>query len=203
PAIRNARTGVCPFAAGPGWWRSNVVPAFGFDQGLEAGDRILDADGFALAGLAVLDFDFAARQTTRSDDELERNAHQIGGCEFLAGARLAIVIDDVEAGGLELAVELFIGRVALRIARFEVDEAHLERRDRNRPDDAVLVVAGLDDGGHDAGEPDAVGPHMHGNVLAVLTGHRGTHGLGIFGAEVEDLPDLDAPRGDALVLGDF
>src|SRR5690606_9487914 len=175
PAIRNARTGVCPFAAGPGWWRSNVVPAFGFDQGLEAGDRILDADGFALAGLAVLDFDFAARQTTRAYDQLERNAHQIGGCEFLARARLAIVIDDVEAGGLELAVELFIGRVALRIARFEVDEAHLERRDRNRPDDAVLVVAGFDDGGNDAREPDAVGAHVNGNILAIRTSDGRSH----------------------------
>src|SRR5690606_19038575 len=136
-------------------WRSNGVPAFGFDQGLEVGDRLLDADGFALAGFAVLDLDLAGRQPARADDQLERDADQVGCRKFLAGARFPVVIEHVDAGGFELAIELFIGRVALGVAGFEVDESHLERGDRNRPDDAVVVVARLDDGWDDAGEADA------------------------------------------------
>ncbi len=45
-----------------------------------------------------------------------------------------------------------------------------------------------------------MGTHVNGDLLAVGALHGGAHGLGIFGAEIEDLTDLDAARA-ALAFG--
>ena len=45
----------------------------------------------------------------------------------------------------ERGVELVADAVAVGVAGLQVDQADIERRDRFRPDDAGLVVAGLDD----------------------------------------------------------
>ena len=62
------------------------------------------------------------------------------------GALVGVVVEHRDAGLLELAVEVGARRVGILVARLEVDQPHLERRHRHRPDDARLVVAGLDDG---------------------------------------------------------
>ena len=77
----------------------------------------------------------------------------------------------------------------------------LERRDRLGPFDARLVVAGLDDRRDQARRTDAVGAHVHRLLAAVRPGHHRLHRLGVFGAEVEDVADLDPARGHLLVGG--
>ncbi len=64
----------------------------------------------------------------------------------------------------------------------------------------AVVVRRLDDRRHQPGRADAVAAHVHRDVLAVGTGHRRLHRLGILGAEIEDVPYLDAARRE-LVLG--
>ena len=56
----------------------------------------------------------------------------------------------------------------------------------------MLVVVLLHDGGQRAGDADAVAAHEEGALDAVLVGEGGAHGLGVLGAELEDLRDLDA-----------
>ena len=50
----------------------------------------------------------------------------------------------------------------------------------------------LHDGGHHARDADAVAAHEEGLLNSVLVHEGGAHGLGVLGAELEDLGDLDA-----------
>ncbi len=61
------------------------------------------------------------------------------------------------------------------------------------------VVARLDDGADQPRHADPVGAHLHRDHAPVRPLHPAPHGLGILGAEEENVADLDAARGDALV----
>ena len=56
----------------------------------------------------------------------------------------------------------------------------------------MLVVVLLHDGSKRAGHAHAVATHDERLLLAVLIHKGGTHGLGVLGAQLEDLRDLDA-----------
>ena len=58
----------------------------------------------------------------------------------------------------------------------------------------------LDDGADEPRDTNAVGPHLDSDRLAVGVCYDGAHGLGVLGAEIEDMPDLDAAS-DALSRG--
>ena len=72
------------------------------------------------------------------------------------------------------------------------DDRDLERGDADGPDDAVLVVVLLDHGGQGARDADAVAAHDEVLLGSVLVGEGRAHRLGVLGAELEDLADLDA-----------
>ena len=61
--------------------------------------------------------------------------------ELGAWPLVAIVIEHVDALGLERLVDFLAGGVGVGIADLEVDEADLEGRHRLRPDDAGVVMA--------------------------------------------------------------
>ncbi len=55
---------------------------------------------------------------------------------------------------------------------------------------AVGGGGGFDGGGEDALDADAVAAHDGGDLLAVAVEDRGSHGLGVFVAELEDVADF-------------
>ena len=57
----------------------------------------------------------------------------------------------------------------------------------------MVVVVLLGDRRDPCDHPDAVATHHHRMLLACLVGVRALEGLGVLGAELEHLPDLDAP----------
>ena len=59
-----------------------------------------------------------------------------------------------------------------------------------------LVVMLLGDHRDQSGHPDAVGAHGQPHRLAVLAEHIGGERVGVLAAELEDVADLDAARGD-------
>ena len=75
----------------------------------------------------------------------------------------------------------------------------MEGRHAVRPEDAGVVVEGLDDGADQARDADAVRPHVDGHLAAVGVGDHGVHGLGVLVSEIEDVADLDAPRRDQRI----
>ena len=52
-------------------------------------------------------------------------------------------------------------------------------------------MARFDDRAREPGDADSVGAHLHRDLGAVRVRHRGAHRLGVLGAEVEDVADLD------------
>ena len=77
----------------------------------------------ALTRLAVLDLGHALLQAARSDDHLPGQADQVHHCKLGPWTIVAIVIEDVDALGLECLVEFLAGGVSVGIAHLEVDEA--------------------------------------------------------------------------------
>ena len=163
---------------------------------------VRDRQRLALAGLAVLDLDLAGGHAARTDDHLPRQADQVGRGELAARPLVGVVVEHVLAGSDECCIEFAADAVAFGVADLHVDQADVERRDRFRPDDAVVVMAGLDDRSDQPRRANAVGAHRDEMILAVGPGHLGAHRLRVFVAEMEDVADLDAARRDTVALGD-
>ena len=125
-------------------------------SGRQLVDRRLDGQGLASAGLAILELDLASCDSPWASDHLDRNADQIGSREFRAGAIVGVVVEHILAGVLQSGVETLAGRIAGLVAGLHVDDNGVKGRDRSRPDDSVLVMRGLDDGGNKARRADAV-----------------------------------------------
>src|SRR5882672_6705436 len=146
-----------------------------------------------------LDLELALGKALRPDQNLPGDTDQVGGGKFRTRTLVGIVIEHVDALGLKFAIKLLAGAIDGSIALLQVQDHGCERRDGLRPFDASIVVAGLDDGADQARDADAVGAAMDRRVDAVRTCDQRLHRVGIFGAEIEDLADLDAARIDALV----
>src|SRR5438309_4323366 len=148
--------------------------------------RGLHTELLAFAGGAAFELDHAAVEALWAEDELPREADQVHGRELGAAALVPLVVEGVDAGGLELRVEV-VGRAgATGVVGAHVDEADLERRDGFGPDDARRVVARLDEGADEPGDADAVAAHLRMDLAAVggLDGHA--HRGRVFGAEIEN-----------------
>src|SRR5437868_5337271 len=148
---------------------------------------------------APLDLELALSEALRPHQNLPGDADQVGGGKFSTGALVGIVIEHVDALGLKFPIELLARAIDGSIALLQVQDHGGERRDGFRPFDAGIVVAGLDDGADQTRDADAVGAAMDRHVDAIGAGDQRLHRVGIFGAEIEDLADLDAARIDALV----
>jgi hypothetical protein len=136
-------------------------------------------------------FDDAVREALRADGDAQREADEVRVLELHARAFVAVVEQHVDAGGEQLRVDL-LGRRAHAVFLAERGHDDGKRRDRDRPDDAVVVVALLHRGGDRAADAEAVAAHDHRLALAVLVEERAAHRLRVLRAELEHVPDLDA-----------
>src|ERR1700722_19244065 len=144
------------------------------------------------AGLALGELGGARVQAALADGDPERDPDQLGVAELDAGPARPVVHDDVHARVGQRHVDL-LPRLGHRGVVLLGDHDHdLERGHRYRPQDALGVVVDLDDGGHGALDADAVAAHDRPDRLAVRAGHPALHGLGVLGAELEDVAALDA-----------
>src|SRR5437660_202222 len=148
---------------------------------------------------APLDLDLAFGKAFGPDHDLPGNADQVGGGELGTGALVGVVVQDLDTSRPQFAIELFASGIGVVSALLQVQNDSLERRDRFRPFDTGIVMAGLDDGANQARNADAVGAAMNRHLGAIGAGDGGLHRVGIFGAEVEDLTDFDAPGMNPLV----
>jgi hypothetical protein len=71
---------------------------------------------------------------------------------------------------------------------------NISRRDLARPDETLVVVVQLGDGGNGARNPDSVRTHCDNSRLAVLVENREPECLGVLATELEDVADLHTTR---------
>ena len=105
-------------------------------------DSLFDTDNVALAIGAAFHFDLAIGQRFRADNDLPWQADQIGGCEFAAGTGIGVIIQHVDIAGFERTVDGLAGRIGGLVADFQIDQADVERRDFNRPGNALIIWTG-------------------------------------------------------------
>src|SRR5688572_19869732 len=121
--------------------------------------RPLERDGARLAPAPDLRLDLAGLDRTPADRQPQRAADQLRVGELRAGAEVAVVVDHVEPEGAQLLVERVRELALFRVRLAEPDQVHVERRQRTRPGDALLVGELLDRRGADPRRADAVRAH--------------------------------------------
>src|SRR5690242_13599217 len=121
----------------------------------------------ALARLAVLDLGNAVLEPARPDNDLPGQSDQVHDLELAARTLIGVIIEHFDALGGEPLIDLLAGLIGLGIACLEIDEAELERRHGLRPDDAVLIVARLDDAADQARHANTIRPRLHRHLLPV------------------------------------
>src|SRR5579875_2645895 len=156
----------------------------------EARERALHRHFLPLPARAALQLHRAIRRPARTDHDLPGMTHQVGVGELHPGPLLAVVIERLAA---ERAVELFRDAVARGVAALEVEDRGPERGNGIGPDDAGLVMARLDHRADEARDADPVAAHLRMDRAPVGGRDREAHRFRIFGAEVENMPDLDSP----------
>ncbi len=150
---------------------------------------LVDRDDLGVIADARLDLHMS-RGSPPSDDDLVGNAPEVGVLEGHRGLDvIPVVVEHGDALFFELLVELSGFVLAVVVER---DDHGPVRRKRRRPDDPVVIVVLFDDRCDDAGDTDTVAAHEEGLTIALFVHERCTHGLGVFGAELEDVADLDA-----------
>ena len=79
----------------------------------------------------------------------------------------------------------------LVVGHFQRLDQHFVRGQGDRPDDAVLIVIGLDQRGQDAVDSDAVAAHDDRVQLLLVVEEVGPQRLGVFRTQLEDMARLD------------
>src|SRR5215468_11148539 len=83
-------------------------------------DNVGRAHVLARAVAAAFHLDFALGKAFRADQNLPGNADQVGARELGAGALVGVVIEDIDALGGQLCVELLAGAVDRGIALLQI-----------------------------------------------------------------------------------
>ncbi len=125
-------------------------------------------------------------------NQAHRNADEIGVLELDSRALVAVVVEHLDALLVELTVET-VGRLHdLLVPRAQAHHQDFERCQRQRPDDAVLVVILLDGRRHGAADAEPIAPHGHGMRGSLVVQIGAMHGCRVLRAQLEDVTDLDA-----------
>ena len=95
---------------------------------LQPSERGLDGKLLPLAGAAVLDLDRAGSDPARADDQLLGQADQVHRRELGARRLVAIVIEHLDPGAAQFAVEVVGGLAAAGVAGAQIDQPDPERR---------------------------------------------------------------------------
>src|ERR1039457_6850608 len=149
-----------------------------------------DLRGLPLAARGHLDD--TAREALAANDDAHRETDEVDVLELHAGALVTVVVEDLDARGLQFLVELVRRREDRRVPLERRDDARI-RRERHRPDDSDVVVMLLDRRRDRAAEAKPVASHRERDHFLILVRDLAFHRLGIFRPELEDVPHLDAP----------
>src|SRR5262249_2429396 len=177
---------------------ADTWPILGPSAGHPPRPRIPRAQELPPAVGATLELDLALREPLWPDQDLPGHPDQVGSGELRPRPLVGVVIEHVDALGRKSPIELTAGRVGVAAALLEVEDGNPERRDRLRPLDAGFIVEGLEDRADEARSANSIGTAMDRPLDAIGAGHSRLHWHGIFGAEIENLPDLNAARMHAL-----
>jgi len=129
---------------------------------------------FFVAPMAILEF--VGFKTALRNDEPMRNTDQFGVGELHARSNIPVIKQYFVTKTGKFLVQGF-GRLTDNVRAVHVDwhEHDVERRQRFRPDNAVVIVVLFDRSADDSGNADSVAPHCHRTILAVAILHRCAH----------------------------
>src|SRR5580698_9096668 len=126
-----------------------------------------------------------------SDRDSKGDSHQIRVLELNPRPLIAVVEDYVEAGCFQAGSNVDRGLQQDLILHIDGSHHNLERRDRRRQPESVLVVTLLYGCGQDALNPDPIAAHDRHRFLAVLVQYAQPHRIRIAVTQFEDVPNLN------------
>src|SRR3984885_8165737 len=160
----------------------------------EGGDllrRVLEQHRRVLPAPPDLHLHLAGTERALADGDAQGAPEELGVGELLPRSCIAIVVEHVEPELLELAVEPVREGTLLGAILAHDDELDVERRHRTRPGDAALVGVLLDRSGGGPRGPEPIRAHPDELLAARFVEVGGAQGLGVAGAELEDVAYLD------------
>lgn len=166
--------------------------AFAGDEFGHEADGISDGDFVGFGRRAPFDFGDAFGQAFAADGDSEWDPDEVSILELEPWTLIAVIHEHIDPGLSKFAVEGIGDRHDFLIGDIQGDNLHGVGGDIDGPDDAIFIVAGFDDGGDDAGNPDSIAAHDDGVRLFLGIDEAGFHGGAVFGAEFEDVTDFDA-----------
>ena len=158
-----------------------------------AGRLELDFVLSMLAATPLLQLESSLLEAAGADGDPQRDADQVGVLELAAGPLVPVVEQHFHPAGRQLLVKHFGGALDLGVVGIDHGHQDLEGGARQRPDDAVFVVVLLDGRRYRPADADSVAAHDQGALLSLVVEDGRRHRLRIFGAELEDMADLDPP----------
>src|SRR5690606_2739990 len=140
-----------------------------------------------------LNFHDTFLQTAITHGDAQRHPNQFPIGEHDAGARIAIVEDDVDTSSLQLRIEL-IRRVAYGFTLVITHGAdhNLEWCDRARPDDAAFIVILFDRSGGYPADAETVATHLKHGRFPIRIDTSCIQGARVFVTQEEDMAHFDA-----------
>ena len=132
------------------------------DQVFDVADGVFDSYLCWVGVCAEFDFSVTLFQAFASDDNSNRDADQVGVFEFETGAMISIVHQHVDTGRHQFIINVICCGHDIFVFDVQRDQFHGVRCDGKRPDNAVVVVTGFDDGRDNSSDSDAVAAHDDG-----------------------------------------
>ncbi len=146
-----------------------------------------------LVGEAVDELDLIFGDSS-SDIDAEGDTDEVGVFEFDSGTLVAVVEEDIEASAGEVFGDFFSGVEEVGVLDVGDGDDDVEGSDGGVESIGAAVVGGgggLDGGGEDTLNADAVAAHDGGDFLAVAVEDGGSHAGGVLASEFEDVADFD------------
>jgi len=173
-------------------WSQRKLLLEGIDEFGRLFCGLVDCDLLALGFPPELQLDVPLGNRSLAYSDARGDADKVGVLEFHAGPEAAVVVKDVNPGLEELPIEIVGDLGDLLVVLIHRRNHDFERRDRDGPDDPVLVVAQFDGGCENSVDPDPVAAHQARLIAALLVVECGAELDAVLRAQLEDLADLDA-----------
>ena len=123
----------------------------------------------------MLYLDHAIVHAARTNNNLPRYTNQIHARELCARTLVTVIEQRIKTRFHQFLIKIASRCVTHRVTWLQIDHGSAKRGHRIRPDNALVIMARLDDTANKPRHANAIGSHMHRHRLAIGAGHSSAH----------------------------
>ena len=159
--------------------------------GNDEADDFIDGNFGIVRICTVFELDQSFLEISFANRDAVRDSKEVVVFEFDAGADIAIIVQNFDAGILEFVVYFFGSGDDVSVFHEHWSDNDVEWRNDGGEINPVGIIILFNCGGEYAGHTDTITAHDAGMGVAVGIEIGGAHGVTVFGAEQENVTDFD------------